>query len=295
MPPERTAQTYGPGITAASRSVLLELMTVLGHYREAVVLVGGWVPYFLLTQHRRADHAMMHVGSIDIDLAMDPAGVKESEYMTVMELLAERGYRPALNRRGGTIPCSVERAVPSPLTQKPYTIRIDFLAPQTDSGPRQAQTAPVQDDLLARKVKGCEAAFAHSTTVQLSGVLPGGGEMTVPVRMADVVGILTMKGIVLGERYREKDPYHIYMLIKHYPRNLGELAARFRPHLTEPLVNEALAGIHTAFGRREANGPAWVAAFLTNPVFAAERERLVTDAFMVVNEFTTLLCESSLK
>lgn len=31
-----------------SQSVLLELMTVLGRYREVLYLVGGWAPYFLL-------------------------------------------------------------------------------------------------------------------------------------------------------------------------------------------------------------------------------------------------------
>ena len=33
-----------------SQSVLLELMTILGRYRDTIYLVGGWAPYFLLKQ-----------------------------------------------------------------------------------------------------------------------------------------------------------------------------------------------------------------------------------------------------
>ncbi len=44
----RTFADYTFGIIEASKSVLIELMTALRTYREALVLVGGWVPYFLL-------------------------------------------------------------------------------------------------------------------------------------------------------------------------------------------------------------------------------------------------------
>ena len=293
MPPERIAQTYGPGITAASKTALLELMTVLRAYREALVLVGGWAPYFLLERHRRPGDPFTHVGSIDIDLAVDPSRVDEPEYATIIELLRERGYRPAPDRRGRVIPHSVERAVQSPTTQKPYAIRVDFLTPPAplDSAERPTgpHAVPVQDELLARKVKGCEAAFAHHVTIEMRGTLPDGGEITVPVRVADLVAMLTMKGIVLGERYREKDAYDLYVLVGHCGAGPRAVADAVRPHLADPLVREAMALIRSAFERREANGPAWVASFLVSPVFTAERERLITDAFMVVREFTTHL------
>ena len=85
---ERSAQSYGPGVTTASKSVLLEVMTILRAYREALVLVGGWVPYFLLAQHQPPEDRFVHVGSIDIDLAVDPSKVDEPEYATIMQLLS---------------------------------------------------------------------------------------------------------------------------------------------------------------------------------------------------------------
>jgi len=291
MLPERTAQAYGPGITAASKAVLLELMTALRAYREALVLVGGWAPSFLLAHHRRAGDPFVHVGSIDIDLAVDPSRVQEPEYATIVELLRERGYRPASDRRGGVIPHSFERTVTSPATHKPYAIRVDFLTRPDAAQAGRGRTVPVQDDLLARKITGCEAAFAHQTTVTLAGALPDGGELAVPLRVADLVAMLTMKGIVLGERYREKDAYDLYALIGHYGEGPREAAAAVRPYLGEPLVGEGVARIREAFAHREAHGPAWVAAFLANPVFRAEHERRVTDAFMTVREFLASLDE----
>lgn len=293
MPPERAAQSYGPGVTGASKAVLLELMTALRAYRDALVLVGGWVPSLLLQQHQRPEDRFVHVGSIDIDLAVDATKVHEPEYATILELLQERGYRPAADQRGRPLPSSVLRVVSSPATAKPYAIRVDFLIPHTD--PRPGRHVPVQDDLLARKIRGCEAAFTHQTTVSLTGTLPEGGELSVPMRMADLVGILTMKGIVLGERYREKDAYDIYALLAHYRRGPRDVAEALKPFLSELLVGEALASIRTAFGSRKAHGPAWVAAFLVNPVFIAERERLITDAFMVVEEFHRLLAAEPLR
>ncbi len=138
MPPERTAQTYGPGVTGASKSVLLEVLTALRAYRDALVLVGGWAPYFLLEEFRQPRDPFVHVGSIDIDLAIDPAKLDAAQYATIAELLGERGYRPASDRKGEAILSSLERTIQSPVNAKSYTIRVDFLtSPGVDPAGRR--------------------------------------------------------------------------------------------------------------------------------------------------------------
>jgi hypothetical protein len=282
MLPERTQYAYGPAVTTASRSVLLELMTVLRAYRDSLVLVGGWAPYFLLEQRPKRAGQPPHVGSIDIDLAVDAASVDPSAYATIVESLTAHGYRPVEGRRGPS-PQSFERLVPSPATGKPYAIRVDFLAPASSVG--GARFAAVQDELFARKVRGCEAAFAHQRPIELRGELPqGGGAIAVPVRMADLAGSLTMKGIVLGERYREKDAYDIYMLMKYAGEGPAEVGRTLRAAWREPLGAEALQAIRAAFGSRQAHGPSWVAQFLVPAALQAERDRIMTDAYMVVDE-----------
>ena len=66
----RTVFDYHPAITDASKSVLLEVMTILRTYSDSLVLIGGWVPYFLLETHKPEGIDFTHIGSIDIDLVI---------------------------------------------------------------------------------------------------------------------------------------------------------------------------------------------------------------------------------
>lgn len=61
-----TKSNYGKEEVEISLSVLVELMTILGNYRDNIALIGGWVPYFLIDSDETS-----HVGSIDIDLALN--------------------------------------------------------------------------------------------------------------------------------------------------------------------------------------------------------------------------------
>jgi hypothetical protein len=71
----------------AARSVLLELVRLLGEYRDDMVIVGGWVPEFLLP-----NASIPHTGSVDIDMALNHRKIQESGYRTINRLLVERGY-----------------------------------------------------------------------------------------------------------------------------------------------------------------------------------------------------------
>lgn len=58
---------YTTDAVEAARSVIIELVHILGEYRDNMVLVGGWIPELLLQQSQDS-----HVGSIDVDLASSP-------------------------------------------------------------------------------------------------------------------------------------------------------------------------------------------------------------------------------
>lgn len=57
---------YTAEAVTAARSVLVELVQLLGEFRDQIVVVGGWVPVLLFADAREA-----HVGTLDIDLALD--------------------------------------------------------------------------------------------------------------------------------------------------------------------------------------------------------------------------------
>jgi hypothetical protein len=84
---KRVESSYSRPIVEASRSALLELSLGLRSYADALVLVGGWVPYFLLRDHRASDSEFEHVGSIDIDLVVDPDKIGADEYATIIEII----------------------------------------------------------------------------------------------------------------------------------------------------------------------------------------------------------------
>ena len=82
-----TQRDYSAESVRAARSVLLELVHLLGEYWENIVLVGGWVPEILLSNDENP-----HIGSIDIDLALDHLKLQDEGYKSIQELLLERGY-----------------------------------------------------------------------------------------------------------------------------------------------------------------------------------------------------------
>ena len=66
---------YSEVIVEAARSVLLEVIRILGEYQDDIVVIGGWVPELLLIN---ADEK--HVGSIDVDLALNHQSINEVGY-----------------------------------------------------------------------------------------------------------------------------------------------------------------------------------------------------------------------
>lgn len=297
MPRPRTAGDYQDGITAASRAGLAEIMTTLGAYREALVLIGGWAPSLILEVFGEPGGfgtgpfgagpfggRFVHVGSIDIDLVVDPAVVDVEQYATIVELLLDRGYAP------GPDPLfQVEKMIRSPRDGQDYLIRVDLLTPVPLRGQgRTHRHRPVQRDLRARTVPGAEVALAHCFWYQLDARLPDGADVRVPLKVTDVVASLAMKGLAIGERYAEKDAYDIYALCAHYRGGPPAVAEAIRPFLREGPVQGGLHSIAEKFRALEAEGPTWVAAFLGegDPDRSA---RVRQDAFMTVREVCRLL------
>ena len=60
---------YGEREVNACKSVLLELVLLLGELKDEMVIIGGWAPFFLLPGSREP-----HVGSLDIDVALNFCG-----------------------------------------------------------------------------------------------------------------------------------------------------------------------------------------------------------------------------
>ena len=77
-----TKTDYNQIAVKAAYSVLIEIVRVLGEYRDYIVLIGGWVPQFLFQ-----NKGELHTGSIDVDLALD--------HTRAIHDLFERSFGPA--------------------------------------------------------------------------------------------------------------------------------------------------------------------------------------------------------
>lgn len=264
---------YDPAYVAAARSVLLELAHLLAPYRQHIVLVGGWVPELILP-----DTPLRHVGSTDVDLALDHRALQEPAYKTIERLLSERGYAP------GQQPFIFKRIVRA--GDREVVVEVDLLAGEYAGTGRSHRTQRIQG-VHARKARGCDLAFDLYTEINLQGALPDGAQDTVRIRVASIVPFMVMKAIALSERLKEKDAWDIYFCLCNYPGGLGALAEAFRPHLGHRLVREGLGRIAAAFDSLERWGPHAVASF-EDPIDSEERERLARDAYERVQELLRL-------
>jgi hypothetical protein len=275
----RLSNDYDRALVEASRSALLELAITLGRYREALVLVGGWVPYYLLRDHQLPDNPFVHVGSIDIDLAVDPDRIEPREYATIEELVTERGWTRSDGR-----PFSFERTVPSPVDGAERVVVVDMVTSQSERSVVRNRDRELQKGLTVRPFRDVPIALAHRSEVTVDGELPSGGEVRVSILMADVVGCIGMKGHALGDRYKEKDAYDIWSVVDNYGEGPREVAREVRPHRREPLIEEALGHIEELFSSPLAAGPRWVADFHAADTEEA-RERRRQRAYQVIRMF----------
>lgn len=254
-----TRSEYEPVEVRAARAVLIELMQMLGAYRESMVLVGGWVPFYLFGPE--------HIGSTDIDIALDRERITDDVYATIRDLLESRGYRE------GTQPYTFLRDVPME-DGRSITVQVDFLAGEYGGTGRNRRTQPVQS-IRARKARGCELALDHHTRISVAGPMPDGSENSVVVRLSEVVPFIVMKGMALYDRMKEKDAWDIDFCIRRFPEGLAGQFELLRPN---GLVEEGLRKIRAKFLTIDAIGPRFVAAFEESDD-PDERARRTRDAF----------------
>jgi len=274
--PERASFDYHETITSASKSVLLEIMTVLKTYRDSLVLIGGWVPYFLLRDNQPAGSKFNHIGSIDIDFVINPETIDEAVYATMAQMLLERGYSPSKD-----IIYQFERTVKSEIDGKQHTIKIDFLCPAQPQRQKHRHST-IQPDMKARNLNGAEIAFISNQKIRLSGILPDNGRTAVDFNMVSLPGFMALKGIAFGDRYKEKDAYDIYVLCDYYKKGPASVAQEIKELKDNPIVRKGLAAVKERFRAIDSEGPYWVANFMAST--DEEKTRIRQRSFQVINE-----------
>ncbi|MGB2800082.1 MAG: hypothetical protein WBC82_09605 [Dehalococcoidia bacterium] len=255
-------------------SVLLEIMTILGEFRENTVIVGGNVPSLLIPSATEK-----HTGTLDIDLALNFKHISHDTYKTIVETLIARGYYQKEHEQP-FIFYRFYRDVEDTFGNK-VTVGIDLLAGEY-GGTGKGRRHQKMQDALARKVRGCDLVFDSAVRVNLTGTLPGGAKNEVTVRVPSIGPFLVTKGMALWERMKEKDAYDIYYCCRNYPGGLTALVEATKPLVKNSLAREGLGKIKEKFITVDGIGPTWVVDFLEIED-REERTRVQREAFELVN------------
>jgi hypothetical protein len=115
------ASDYDDRTTLAVKSVLIEIGQVLGAYKGKFAIVGGSVPWLLI---EKSD--MDHVGTTDLDIAVDPEALGDGEYALLIDALRVHGY----GRSEGRKKFQLSRMVPAKDGGADIEVVIDFLMPR---------------------------------------------------------------------------------------------------------------------------------------------------------------------
>lgn len=151
------------------------------------------MPELLIEKAPRA-----HIGSLDVDIALNHRTLQEVGYRTILKLLLSHGYCQSEQ------PFIFFRTVQ--IGERQIEVEVDFLAGEYYGTTRSHRTQKVQD-MRPRKARGCDLALSLATEIRVSGTLPGGAKDTATLRVASIVPFLVMKAMALASRLMEKDSW----------------------------------------------------------------------------------------
>ncbi len=260
----------------AARRVLVDLGQVLASFADCMVLIGGWVPDLLLV-----DATEPHVGSIDVDIALDAARLGNGRYAELLKLLLDtrRYYR---GEKDFQLIADVDLAD----GELPVQVDVEFLAP---SQVKLKKNRPkLLDGFRVLQTAACGIAFHDPLELTLSGKTVRGARNTVRLRVASLADFLTMKAHAIAGRDKPKDSYDLCYCLEHVPGGIEVLAEAWRNHRHLKEVGQAIAILQEKFSATDAFGPSQVVEFHNSPDVDT-RAMQARRAYELVQKFLGLL------
>ena len=275
-PEPRQRDDYSPRQVEAARRVLVDLGQVLAAFEDCLVVVGGWVPDLLLEQ---ADEP--HVGSIDVDLALDANKLADGRYADLLKLLLDSGrYRP------GAKPFQLVVEVDLKDGAKPVEVEVEFLAPREV---RLKKNRPkLLEGFRVLQADACGAAFHAPVRTEISGRTVRGTNNKVRLRIASLPDFLVMKAHALAGRDKPKDAYDFCYCLEHAPDGMNALAAVWKNRRKEKDVARAVEILREKFASVDAFGPGQVVEF-HGSVDAETQAMQARRAFELMQQFLSCL------
>ena len=162
---------YGGDSLDLVRSTCLYVATKLGDMIDDFVIVGGLVPSLLVDQENLPWDLDPHAGTIDLDMGLSLAVLKEERYRELGMRLKDAGFEPHFNRAG------------NPTSQRWRTrfqpsTTIDFLIPPSFGTDRGGTLRHIEPGFAAVITPGLHIAFEDRRRVRVSVKRSWGSERT---------------------------------------------------------------------------------------------------------------------
>ncbi len=249
----RRREDYSPRQIEAAHRVLVDIGQVLASFSDCLVVVGGWVPDLLLT-----DTEEPHIGSIDVDLALDAAKLGAGRYAQLLKLLLDtKRYRKGTKDFQLVVPVDLKDG------EKPVEVQVEFLAPT------EVKLKKNKPKLLrgfrVLQADACAVAFHAPVELSLAGKTVRGAQNTVRLRVASLADFLVMKAHALAGRDKPKDAYDICYCLEQFPGGLAKLAAVWKRRRQGKDVAKAIEILTAKFASVDAFGPQQLVEFHSSP------------------------------
>ena len=272
----RQREDYSHRQVEAARRVLVDLGQVLASFADCMVVVGGWTPDLLMPEAEEP-----HVGSIDVDLALDAAKLNEGRYAELLKLLLDtRRYRPGEKDFQLIVDVDLRDG------DKPVQVEVEFLAP------KEVKLKKNKPKLLpgfrVLQADGCGVAFHAPVVLKLDCRNVRGAANRVSLRVASLPDFLVMKAYALGGRDKPKDVYDLCYCLENAPGGMEALASDWKARLEEKEVAQAVLILREKFATLDSFGPQQLVEFHA-AIDDESRKMAARRAFELVQKFLSLL------
>jgi|TARA_R110002126_G_scaffold86592_3_gene209101 hypothetical protein len=223
-------QGYNQTVTEACERVLVTLYRHLGPWREAIFLVGGLTPRYLIRERPPAVPA--HAGTGDVDVVVDMKLLADTEaYRTLEENIRAIGFTRSENSKGQKLSWRWQQELVDGTV-----LILEFLADAGDEQGGVLRELPSEGAVSAIHIPHSAMVLDHHDTVEITAeLLDGGGVTTETIRHADIVSFTCLKAFAFDHRAEPKDAHDLCYCLEHFNGGAAVVRSAFE---------EALAGNH---------------------------------------------------
>lgn len=268
------ADEYSDDTLEKVKATCLTVATVLGNdVMSDTVIVGGFVPALLFADTTPHDDLGRHVGTLDLDLAMDLVVLNEERYNDIADALRDHGFEPDVKELSGALVRQRWRSRNG--------VRVDFLMPPVPPDEEGNRLQHLAADFAAHTMRGMDLALATRVAITLEGLDVDKRKVRREIRVCRADAFIALKALALANRDKAKDAYDIHYVLKHVdggPGGVGTLLASSGEH---PIFAEVRKTLGEDYRSIDGRGPRMVCDFLGR----ADDEALAADAMAHVGEF----------